>query len=291
MQDYQSGIFDEASNHHLFLEFEFHDEMTPLPSATPISEEIVAGHQVVALSATAMDHSGLSKPPSFEEFKPLRGIAGHETPATQGDLFVWLHGTQRDEIFLRSIEWVQTLQPVARLARETQGFKFRDSRDLTGFVDGSANPKDDARMEVALIPEGSCQGGSFVFLQRWKHKLAQFHTLSVSEQERVIGRTKPDSIELTGDAMPDNSHVSRTDIKREDKAVKIYRRSVPAGNPSEAGLQFIAFSAEQQRFGELLRSMYGLSEERISDNLLQYTSPLTGAYYYAPPLSHLRGLI
>ncbi len=60
----------------------------------------------------------------------------------------------------------------------------------------------------------------------------------MADQERAIGRTKPDSIELEGDAMPPDSHVSRTDLKRDGEAVKIYRRSCPVGTVRDAGLYF-----------------------------------------------------
>ena len=68
--------------------------------------------------------------------------------------------------------------------------------------------------------------------QRWVHDLDAFGGLTVVDQERVIRRTKPDSIEHEGDAMPPNSHVARTDVS----SAKIYRRSAPFGLVAEHGL-------------------------------------------------------
>ena len=76
--------------------------------------------------------------------------------------------------------------------------------------------------------------------QRWVHDLDAFRALAVTGQERVIGRTKPDSVELEGDAMPPDSHVSRTDVA----SAKIYRRGAPFGTVGEKGLYFLAFARE-----------------------------------------------
>ena len=167
-------------------------------------------------------------------------------PAPQRDLFVWLQGREdATNCFARALQWRDALAGVAEVVHEEHGFRFRDSRDLTGFVDGSANPRDDARMAAALVDGGEYAGGSFVFTQNAGCTTSEAsRRLPVADQERVIGRTKPDSIELEGDAMPPDSHVSRTDIKRDGQAVKIYRRSSPVGGIRDAGLYFLAFSAD-----------------------------------------------
>ena len=116
------------------------------------------------------------------------------------------------------------MRTVGTLKLDLAGFQYLDSRDLIGFIDGTANPKEDKAREAALIPDGQTgEGGSFVLSQQWVHNLPAFNTLSQSEQEQVVGRTKPDSIELEGEAMPPTSHVSRTDYKENGKAMKIVR--------------------------------------------------------------------
>jgi putative iron-dependent peroxidase len=42
---------------------------------------------------------------------------------------------------------------VAELALEQPGFVYRDSRDLTGFIDGTENPPVEEGPEVALVPD------------------------------------------------------------------------------------------------------------------------------------------
>lgn len=284
MARWQAGVLQDDSAHHIFLEFTVYGAPASLPGRGLAASPVPDGAQVVAFGAGLL--GGLSAVPAPEgaaDFTAIAGVNGLSAPATQRDLFIWLHGKRRDELFVRALAWRKALLEVADLSGEEHGFRFRDSRDLTGFVDGSANPKGDARRTAAIIGEGDHAGGSFVMAQRWVHDLASFNALPVADQERVIGRTKADSIELAGDAMPPNSHVSRTDIKRAGQAVKIYRRSAPVGGVRDPGLYFLAFSADWNRFRWLLDSMYGLADPGLRDRLLSYSKPISGSFFYAPP--------
>lgn len=284
MAQWQAGILCDDSAHHIFLEFTVRGAPALLPGRGLAAAPVPGGAQVVAFGAGLLGGlSALSAPSGAADFTAIDGVEGFDAPATQRDLFIWLHGERRDELFMRALEWREALRDAADLAAEEHGFRFRDSRDLTGFVDGSANPKEDARRPVAIIAEGDHAGGSFVMAQRWVHNLADFNALPVPDQERVIGRTKADSIELTGEAMPPDSHVSRTDIKHGGEAVKIYRRSAPVGGVRDPGLYFLAFSADLNRFRWLLESMYGLADPSQRDRLLGYSKPVSGSFFYAPP--------
>ena len=284
MSTYQRAIFREGTAHQIFLEFRFRAPVSSLPGDAPVDAAVDGGEQLVAFGGRLLRGlHALKAPRSAVDFAPIEGAAGFKAPATQRDLFVWLHGDKRDELFARALQWRVCLRPIADLDHEDHGFRFRDSRDLTGFVDGSANPKGDARQAAALIQGGDQTNGSFVFAQRWVHDLSRLSRLPVVEQQRVIGRTKPDSIELEGDAMPPDSHVSRTDIRRDGEAVKIYRRSCPVGTVRDAGLYFLAFSADPQRFRWLLDSMFGRVGDGLHDHLLHFSRPVTGSFFYAPP--------
>jgi hypothetical protein len=94
-------------------------------------------------------------------------------------------------------------------------------------------------------------------------------SLSVAEQERVIGRLKSDSTEL--DDKPDDSHVASTD---QDRFGKIFRRNMPYGTVTNHGTMFVGFSADQRRLSAMFESMAGLAN-RPRDALTYYTRPLT----------------
>jgi len=112
--------------------------------------------------------------------------------------------------------------------------------------------------------------------------------LNVSAQEKVIGRTKPDSIEL--DDVPAASHVGRVDIKEEGKGLKIVRHSLPYGTATgDHGLLFIAYCNVRHNFDAMLESMYGATDGK-TDQLLRFTKAVTGAYYFAPSTDMLSAL-
>src|SRR5204863_10216562 len=127
----------------------------------------------------------------------VTGINWYSMPATQHDLWVWVAGHAYHTVFDVAREAIAALAPVAHLATEVAGWTYKESRDLTGFIDGTENPPLSEAPEVALIPDGSVSAsGSVVLVQQWMHNAAAFEVLPVEEQEKVIGRTKQTSIEL-----------------------------------------------------------------------------------------------
>jgi porphyrinogen peroxidase len=297
----QAGIFREGTRHHYFLEYVLETDATPddlrralraaLESVTREAEgqapEVVVAFGPLAWMLLSPDEA----PEQLRSFSPVEGPDGLHAPATQHDIFVWVHGDRVDEVFWSAMVMHREIAPLASLRLEEPGFTFRDMRDLGGFVDGSANPKGEDRLPVALIPEGeACAGGSYVLGMRWIHDLASFHELSVEEQERVIGRTKADSVEFEGDAMPEDAHVARTDRKRDGVTQKLYRRSTPIGSVDAHGLYFLAFCCDPSRFEFLLESMYGV-DGGPTDRLLSFSTPTTGSLFFAPSAAQLEELL
>jgi putative iron-dependent peroxidase len=178
---------------------------------------------------------------------------------------------------------------VATLADETECFVYHDSRDLTGFIDGTENPGPSAAVGVALIADGEPgAGGSHVIAQRWVHDLASFNALDVDAQQAVFGRTKPDSIALPREVRPADAHIMCAELLDDaGDERQIYRRSVPCGNVGERGLYFLGFSCERDRFDGMLARMFGTSGDDIHDHLLDFTRAVTGSYYFAPSLEDL----
>jgi putative iron-dependent peroxidase len=121
-------------------------------------------------------------------------------------------------------------------------------------------------------------------LQKWKHNVDAWEALSVERQQHIMGRTKPDSIELKN--KPSDSHVARTD---QGKFGNIFRRNMPYGNIEDHGTVFVGFSADQKRLSRMLRSMAGLVNGK-RDALTRFTQPLTGSYYFVPSVDSLRRL-
>ena len=291
MRTPQSGIFALGTASHAYLEFEVsggrdaRDLVTAVsslrePRTTMGGVNLVAGFRPELWRAAAPDDA----PADVTGFADdLVGGDGFVMPATQHDAVLWLSGSAYDVIFDVARAAIAELDGLASLVEETSSWPYRHDRDLTGFIDGSENPTLIDAPDFALIPEGDPGGGgSILLLQKWEHDAAAWESLLEAEQERVIGRTKLESIEL--EDKPPDSHVASTD---QDRFGKIFRRNTPYGTVAVHGTMFVGFCAAQPPLDAMLRSMAGMAGN-TRDALTRYTRPLTGAYYFVPSTESLR---
>jgi putative iron-dependent peroxidase len=295
MSSPQTAIFSVGDAAQSYLEFALRDVAAAANAVSTIAKmqgprstvqgvDLVVGFRPELWRSIAPDDT----PADLESFRgDLIGPDGYTMPATQADLFFWIAGASYDNIFDVAADVVDGLQPVASLLRELRGWPYQHSRDLTGFQDGTENPSLVEAPEVALIDEGQPgAGGSILLFQQWKHDSDAWRALSVEQQERVIGRTKADSIEFEGRRMPPDSHVSRTKLEENGEERKIFRRNTPYGTVSDHGTLFVGFAKEQHRLVRMLERMVGAGDG-VRDALTRYSQPLTGAYYFVPALSAL----
>jgi porphyrinogen peroxidase len=284
----QSGIFALGTASHAYLEFDARDRDGLVAAVASLREprttmggvNLVAGFRpelwrVAAPEDVPHDVAGFDA--------DLVGIDGFVMPATQHDAVLWLSGATYDVVFDVARAAIATLAPLAAVAEETSSWPYQHDRDLTGFIDGTENPTLIEAPEIVLVPEGRPgAGGTILLLQKWPHDAVAWESLSVEEQELVIGRRKPDSLEL--DDKPADSHVASTD---QDDFGKIFRRNMPYGTVTDHGTMFVGFSAEQRPLAAMLESMAGL-KTGTRDALTRYSRPVTGAYYFVPSADALR---
>ncbi len=289
----QAGIFALGTSAHSYLEFDALDAARRAQFASTISairepRTTTGGVNFVIGFRPELwrDLVPEDAPDGVEGFNnDIRGTEGFAMPATQHDALVWLSGSAYDVLFDMARSVVRDLAGVASLADETSSWSYRHDRDLTGFIDGSENPTLLDAPVAALLPEGVAgAAGSVLLLQKWKHMVTEWDALPVDRQERVMGRTKPDSIELEN--KPSDSHVARTD---QDEFGHIFRRNMPYGNVHDHGTMFVGFSSDQKRLTKMLESMAG-QVTGTRDALTHYTQPLTGSYYFVPAIESLRRL-
>ena len=289
----QAGIFALGTSSHAYLEFDLLDANKRKEFASTIS----------AIREPRTTTGGVNfvigfRPELWREIVPqgipadvkgfnseIKGVENFVMPATQHDALVWLSGSAYDVLFDMARSVIHDLAGLASLADETSSWAYRHDRDLTGFIDGSENPTLLDAPEDALLPAGvPGAAGSVLLLQKWNHKVVEWEALPVARQEQIMGRTKPDSIELEN--KPSDSHVARTD---QDEFGHIFRRNMPYGTVENHGTMFVGFSAEQKRLSDMLDSMAGLVNG-TRDALTRFTQPLTGSYYFVPSVESLRSL-
>jgi putative iron-dependent peroxidase len=212
---------------------------------------------------------------------------GIEIPATHGALWCWLRGEDRGELVHRTRALEAVLAPVYRLSAGLDAFRHGIGRDLTGYEDGSENPTGANALAAAAVAGGGAglDGGSFVAVQQWTHDFGRFDAMTRDEQDASIGRRRDDNEEL--EDAPPSAHVKRTAQESFDPEAFVLRRSMPWAEGARAGLVFVAFCRSFDAFEAQLNRMMGL-EDGVTDALFRFTRPVTGAYYWCPPVKGLR---
>jgi putative iron-dependent peroxidase len=224
--------------------------------------------------------------PGLEVF-PSYAAPGFDVPSTPVSLWCWLRGSDRGELVHRTRAIVGIVAPGLQLQHTIDGFRYRSGFDLSGYEDGTENPTGAAAVRTALVTgEGTgFDGGSFVAVQQWVHDLNRFEAMTTKEQDHTIGRRNRDNKEL-GNA-PVSAHVKRTAQESFDPAAFIVRRSMPWADACQAGLVFVAFGNSFDAFDALLRRMVG-AEDGIVDALFTFTRPISGSYFWCPPMDNER---
>jgi len=292
----QAGIFAVGSNEHSYVELDLLPGAEPAklvasvaalqgPGSPLAGVGTVVGFKPELWSAIAQGQS----PPDAHSFNGVAG-ADFAMPATQHDAWLWVAGVSRSAVFDAVTTVIRHTGDTASVATETSGWVYQTNRDLTGFVDGTENPSALEAHEVAVQGGDSAAAGSSVVLyQKWLH-LESFSKLSTVAQEKVIGRTKPDSVELDAVEMPADSHVARNVIEVDGEELAIYRRNSSYGSPSEHGTLFVGFCASLAPLQTMLESMAGV-RGGIRDALTRHTAALSGAYYVVPSVTSLRRFV
>jgi putative iron-dependent peroxidase len=286
----QGGIFALGTSSHAYLEFDVASARAGREAVAAVSSlreprttmggvNLVAGFRPELWREVVPDDSPLDLAGFNAD---LEGVEGFTMPATQHDAVLWLSGSAYDVVFDTARSAISELAGLAVVEEETSSWPYQHDRDLTGFIDGSENPTLVEAPGLVLVPDGEPgAGGTVLLLQKWVHDSAAWESLPVADQERVIGRTKPDSVELDDKAA--DSHVASTD---QERLGDIFRRNMPYGTVTDHGTMFVGFASEQRPLAAMLQSMAGLvSGER--DALTRFTRPLTGAYYFVPSIESL----
>lgn len=298
MPEPQPGLFAQGLSDHMHVEFSLKPGVSlgairdAITTARRVSTGIVGPNVTWGFSPTLWESlapSGLPK--TVRPLAEVRGRTGLVAPATQWDIWAWCSGASAQSVGGTAAAIVDALASVADLRLALPAYTAPDSRDPTGFIDGTENPLPDEAYEVAVFPEGTVgAGGSAVLVQKWVHRLPEFEALPLAEQEGVIGRTKEESIELPDDEIPLTSHVKRnTVLDAQGEERHIYRRNTPFNVGDEIGTQFIGATNDPDLIIEMLERMFGATEDGLIDTLATFSDVVNGSMYFVPAMSALTG--
>ncbi|XP_052773926.1 dye-decolorizing peroxidase YfeX-like [Mya arenaria] len=252
------------------------------------SVDLVAG---VALGPDFYKKLGKSAKKDFC-YKERCGEKG-KLPKSAGDVFVHGKCDSQGKLFKLCRTFLARM-PAGSIKEyeDVYGFVYESGRDLSGFIDGTANAKEDGhRREVAIEKE---TGGSYLITQIWKHDFDKITKTNTEQLEAFVGRKMADSAEIKDKAI--TSHVARMKGHKEfNKPGKfqIVRQSQPFGNVSGVGgLFFIAYAASPENLNFMLDGMFRLSDGggNTHDAIMEISTNTKGTYWYVPSQAELKAV-
>ena len=247
---------------------------------------------IVSIGSNAWDR--LFSGPRPVELHPFIELTGprHTAPATPGDLLFHIRAESLDVCFELADRILRSMAGAVTVVDEVHGFRYFDNRDLLGFVDGTENPGGALAASSTAVGDEDPEfaGSCYVHVQKYVHDIASWDSLSVDEQERVIGRTKLEDIELDDDDKPANAHIALNVITDADGTeLKIVRHNMPFGElrNGEYGTYFIGYSRTPRVTERMLRNMFLGDPPGNTDRILDFSTAITGGLFFSPTVDFL----
>ena len=283
MKIVQNGILSAETQFARYMSFSLID-IEVVKACFEELQEVVDGQSVVVgfglslTSALGADINGLHN-------MPVNTAPGLDVPSTPYALWLWLQGDDRGELLHRSRKLEELLAPAFELSDVIEGCQYDSNRDLSGYEDGTENPEGDEAIKAAIVQgQGDgLDGSSFVAVQQWVHDFEMLDSMTVEEKDDSIGRHVSDNEEF--DEAPEFAHVKRAAQESFEPEAFMLRRSMPWVEGMSGGLVFVSFGKSFDAFEAVLNRMLG-HEDDIQDALFNFTKPITGAYFWCPPMKN-----
>jgi len=280
--NYQPGIIDGVPALARYQFFRLKAGANPKAALLALADMAVENDIVVGLGHALITCLG-AKIDNMHRMPEFDGV-GIETPATPFALMCWIRGDDHGEILHKARATRSLLKESFELDHIKESFRYDSmSRDLTGYEDGTENPEDDEALDAAICSSDNpaLNGSSYVAVQEWVHNLDDFEAMTPQQQDHTFGRSRVENEEL--DDAPESAHVKRAEQEHFEPEAFMLRRSMPWSNEIEEGLMFVAFGKNFDAFEAVLNRMVG-AEDGIVDALFSFTRPVTGCYFWCPPV-------
>lgn len=282
MKNSQQGILELVPDQGKFMFFDLLPGGNTAQSLQKLAE-VANGIDIVVGFGESLTLKLGASIPGLKSF-PAQSRTNIDIPSTQSSLMCWLRGNDPGDL-LHIARRLSTLLEDGFVANKYQDtYKHGSGLDLTGYEDGTENPVDEAATDAAIV-KGSgpgLDGSSFVAVQQWLHDFESFEALPETEADNSIGRRLSDNVEL--EDAPESAHVKRTAQESFEPEAFMLRRSMPwSSSDNQGGLFFVAFGSSVDAFEAQLARMIG-DEDGITDALFKFTRPISGSYFWCPPM-------
>lgn len=303
MDNHSQNVLDYTNNNTIFMVWNF---KTGIKGVKDIFKQLCAlvinlnnsanvrfpnskASVVMGIGLEAWSKLGLPKPLP-KELEVFESIAGnkHTAVSTPGDLHFHVRANENSYCIDAAASLSALMQEIADCVEEVHGFRYWDSRSILGFVDGTENPHGEERTTFGIIGEEDpfYQGCSYLFVQKYIHNMTAWKSLPVGEQEKVIGRSKADDIEMSDGVKPSNSHSALANVGDD---LKIVRDNMPFGKvgTNEMGTYFIAYASSFVTVKKMLRNMFVGVPAGNYDRILDFSTAKTGTLFFVPTFDML----
>lgn len=281
MDSAQPAILDENTSLGRYISFSIHSTADLESTLKRLVAELDVDNTVLGIGESLVKAMGRSVPGLSP--MPSQCGSGVEIPSIPAALWCSLKGDDRGELFHRSLKLEKLLSAAFEVHDVIDCFQYDHNRDLSGYEDGTENPEGEEAVDAAILKSDvdGLSGSSFVAVQQWLHDFEALDAMTTAQRDDVIGRHISNNEEF--DDAPQSAHVKRAAQESFDPEAFMLRRSMPWAEGPDAGLVFVAFGKSFDAFEAVLNRMLG-NEDGIRDGLFTFTRPLSGAYYWCPPV-------
>lgn len=287
----QSGICAESSLHGLVLLCQLRNshiasarlKLARMPSLAEsldirFSESLLT--VVTALSARGWERLGNGdKPPELGPF-PRFSNTIHSITANQFDLAFVIRSDRVDANFFAGRVLLEWFGDDIELVVEHNLFHYLDNRSLLGFrcVPPAVHGRKREQLSLLDTPNQPIwHRGAYLFIQHYLLDVERWQSLTVEQQEQVIGRRKLGGERITT-CLP--SHADKTS---QPEPPSVLWQQMPSASMREQGHVDLLWSKSGCALADFLRQRMEEDDDGFSDPLLEYqTNTLSGAFF-APP--------
>ncbi|KFZ29081.1 peroxidase [Pseudidiomarina atlantica] len=306
MAQAQKGIYAEPSLHGITLQLNvmtddvisIRRKLARIPAMLDELDERFSEALLTGYVAIGSDYWDIlypqQRPPQFGNFPDLRD-GDRQAPREPVDLLITIRSDRFDVNYFSARAILEWLGHDVELTEQTPTFRFMDGRDLTGFIDAPENPRGIRRRQLALIhadDDPVFAGGSYLFVQKFRHDLRRWEQLDQAAQEQIIGRKKLNGERISEAQLSGVSHTQKARLQNEqEQSLHMLRQNMPWGDMREQGLMGMYFTGQPRDVIQWLKQRYIADQNGDYDPLLDYIEAVTNACYFVPSLDFLTGEI